>query len=68
MCKIAGEGESWFPKTGRITNSGEPRFNYVATRSTESGKAGFLIPPALKALTIFNNNFYLLKINVFNPG
>jgi len=51
--------------------SGEPRFNYVATRSTESGSAGFLIPPALrerKALTIFNNNLYLLKINVFNPG
>jgi len=48
--------------------SGEPRFNYVATRYSESGFAGFLIPPALREDTIFNNNLYLLKITLFNPG
>jgi hypothetical protein len=55
----------------KLINSGEPRFNYVAARYSESGKAGFLNPPALREgniLTIFNNNLYLLKSNIFNPG
>ncbi len=46
--------------------AGNPRFNYVATRYSESGFAGFLIPPALRVYAYTRVKITIVELQVNN--